>query len=70
MTQAPFALLANIAELSALCKRLHISIKSFTLVSVPFKVIAPKANQLTCHPFTGDLYIGAHCMRKEGACEA
>ena len=54
MAQTP--LFANIAELSALSVFTLLSSR-FTVVSVPFKVIFPKTNQLTCHSFTGDLYI-------------
>ena len=53
MAQTP--LFANIAELSALSVFTFLSSR-FTVVSVPFKVIVPKTNQLTCHSFTGDLY--------------
>ena len=31
----------------------------YNVVSVPFKVIVPNTSQLTCHSFTGDLYIPA-----------
>ena len=54
MTQTP--LFANIAELSALNVFTFLSSR-FTVVSAPFKVIVRKTNQLTCHSFTGDLYI-------------
>ena len=54
MAQKP--LLANIAELSTLNVFTFISIR-FTALSVPFKVIVPKTNQLTCHSFTGDQYL-------------
>ena len=40
---------------TACTKRLHISIKPF-FCSVPLKIIVPKTDQLTCHPFTGYLY--------------
>ena len=53
MAQTP--LFANISELSALNVFTFLS-SLFTVVSVPFKVIVPKTNQLTCHSFTGDLY--------------
>ena len=49
-------LFANIVELSAQTYS-HFYQVFFTVVSVPFKVIVPKPNQLTCHSFTGDLYI-------------
>ena len=49
-------LFANIAELSALNVFTFLSSR-FTEVSVPFKVIVPKTNQLTCHSFAGDLYL-------------
>ena len=29
----------------------------FTVVSVPFKNVVSKTNQLTCHSFTGDLHM-------------
>ena len=54
MAQTP--LFANIAELSALNVFTYLSSR-FTVVYVPFKAFAPKTNQLTCHFFTGDLYI-------------
>ena len=54
MTQTP--LFANIAKLSALNVFTFLS-SCFTVVSVPFKIIVPKTNQLTCHSFTEDLYI-------------
>ena len=54
MAQTP--LFANIAELSALNVFTFLTSR-FTVVSVPFEVIAPKTNQLTCHSFTGDLYV-------------
>ena len=53
MAQTP--LFANIAELSALNVFTFLSSR-FTKLSVPFKVIVPKANQLTCNFFTGDVY--------------
>ena len=53
MAQTPF--FANIAELSALSVFTFLSSR-FTVVSV-FKVIFSKINQLTCHSFTGDLYM-------------
>ena len=54
-------LFANIAELSALSV-LTILSSRFSVVSVPFKVIVLKTSQLTCHSFTGDLYIRAPCQ--------
>ena len=54
MAQIP--LFANIAELSAL-NVFTFQSSRFTAVSVPFKVIFSKTNQLTYHSFTGDLYI-------------
>ena len=47
-------LFANIAERSALNV---FTFLSSPVVPVPFIVIVPKANQLTCHSFTGDLYM-------------
>ena len=68
MVQTP--LFSNIAELSALNVFTFLS-SSFTVVSVPFRVIVPKTNQLTCHSFTGDLYVsvpggggGRHASRR------
>ena len=55
MTQAP--LFANIAELYTLSVFTFLSSR-FTVASAPFKVIAQKTNQLTCHSFTEDLYLG------------
>ena len=54
MAQTP--LFANIAELSALSVFAFLSSR-FAVLSVLFKVIVPKTNQLTCHSFTGDLYV-------------
>ena len=54
MAQTP--LFATIAELSALNVFTFLSSR-FTVVHVPFKVVLPKTNQMTCHSFTGDLYI-------------
>ena len=53
MAQTP--LFVNVAELSALNVFTFLSSR-FTKLSVPFKVIVPKASQLTCYSFTGDLY--------------
>ena len=40
-----------------------------TTVSVPFKVIVPKTNQLTCHSFTGDRYFQSDiCDNAEFKC--
>ena len=36
-----------------------------TAVSVPFKVIVLKTSQLTCHPFTGDLYIQHNVLQNK-----
>ena len=47
---------ANIAELYALSGSTFLSSR-FTVVSVPFKVIVPNTKELTCHSFTGDLYL-------------
>ena len=55
-------LFANIAELSALSVFTFLSSR-FTVVSVPFKVIVLKTNQLTCHSFTGDLYLPSVKLR-------
>ena len=49
-------LFANIAELSALNVFTFLS-SSFAVVSMPFRDIVPKTNQLTCYSFTGDLYV-------------
>ena len=35
----------------------------FTLGSGQFKLIVPKTNQLTCHSFTGDLYVSTYLHR-------
>ena len=56
MAQTP--LFADIAELSALNVFTFLSSR-FTVVFVSFKVIVPKISQLTCHSFTGDLYLKA-----------
>ena len=54
MAQAP--LFANIAELTALNVFTFLS-SCFTVVSVSFKVIVSKTEQLTCHSLTGDLSV-------------
>ena len=54
MAQPP--IFANIVELSTLSVFASLSSR-FAVVSVPFKVIVPKTNQLTFHSFTGDLYV-------------
>ena len=35
---------------------------------MPFKVIAPKTNQLTCHSFTEDRYKCVHCANETCVC--
>ena len=59
-------LFANVAELSALSVFTFLSSR-FTVVSVPFKVIVLKTNQLTCHSFTGDLYMSNFASHDEYA---
>ena len=53
---AQTSLFAKIDELPALNVFTFVSSR-FTVLSVPFKVIVPKTNQLTCHSFSGDLYV-------------